>query len=222
MGRAKHRRGLIIPILITGPIARVELVLYVEEPDPGRSGDPRNNQLHKKICADAKEQRPYDSHRDDEKIGYGNASLDLGGGVASWQATLEHKKIDRTQYEQDKGISTQTIVKSFESRCPLILFEGHGEDIANAPVVELTARCVMYQVPSAPLLKRHKTEGAGNVADDLVRTRGWRKVSVGAVVAKNKYAYQEKCDGYRSEHDPDWWYASACGEHQSRYKREIG
>ena len=74
----------------------------------------------------------------------------------------------RSEYQQEKRISVDPVLKPSHGRQGHVLSDGESGDIAPTPLVEVARRGVMDRVVAPPLDVGRKRHDPGDETDDII------------------------------------------------------
>ena len=162
----------------------LELVLNIEQPDPGRSREQHDWQVHEQERPDADQPNHRGDHSRDGGIGRAGAKPGLPATAhqADWQPMLDEEQVGRAQAEHDDGVPIDAIAQPPPRRQREVLTHGERVDIPDPAAVEI-ARCrVVDGVSASPEVVRRERQHPDHASDPVIGETAMEEGAVTAIV----------------------------------------
>ncbi len=184
-----HRHPQRIPSLAACPIDTLELVLHIEEPEAGATGDLDDGQLHQQVSLETNGQTRNHDDQDNRQVRVDHAHQIAFVGTLAGETVNQQKGDDRSQAEQHQGMAIEAVSQAPQPCGRAIFVDSHDPDVAGAAPIEIAGPDVVTDVRPAPVSEGGHSDNAAEVAYVAVPAGGIDEGAVHTIVKDNEDAY---------------------------------
>jgi len=189
---ASFKRCLcVIPIITSFPVDTIKLVLHIEQPNTGRTGNTDNDKLQEKISLKSKDKTHDRTHGENGEIHPVNRATLCFVRPGRRKTVPDKKQVKRSDDKQNKWVSGKAIREAAPARSFQILLNGHGHNVPNAAFVEMPGTGVVNVVFPAPMLGGRESQHSGDEPDDIIGATGFQVRAMATIVEDNKSSHEQ-------------------------------
>ena len=181
------------PLAVMGPERRLELVLHVEQPDPGGGRQQHDGQVYEQERLDADEPDQSGGDGRNREIGRHGAEPGLPASAhqADWQPVLQDEQVGGADAEHDEGVAIDPIAEPAPKRPREIFAHRQGIDVADPAPFEVAGAGVMDGMRAAPEIIGRECQHADDPPHPVVRQAMTEERTMPAIVLDHEQPHEE-------------------------------
>ncbi len=197
---ALERRPGEIPLLAPRPIDAIELMLHIEQPDPGGTGHRRDDHLNQEVGFKTEHPTQRDGHSQNGQIRPVHRVTLPFPGVARGEPVEKQEQAGRRDHKQHDRVARQPVRKPFPAGRLEILPHRQRPHVAHAAPIQVSRMAMVKGVLPSPLMERREHQDTGDESQDGRRPPGFEKRAVAAVMENDERAHQESARHHHQRH----------------------
>jgi len=173
-----------VPSLSASPKRVLELVLNIEQPDPERSADQRDRQMHEQEWTYTHDPDRNSCYQQNGEVRRHRAQpgLPTAAHQSDRQAVLQEKEVSGPETKHHQRMAVHAVSQPAPTRQQQIFADRQRVDIAHTPPIEIARVCVVGGMGAPPEIIGCQREYADRASEPVVHQPMTKERTVAAIV----------------------------------------